>query len=359
MDTIGLDLHKRESQLCIGRDDGSVEERRIATSRERFGAVLGNRAPARVLVEASTESEWVARHLEQLGHEVIVADPNFAPMYATRSRRTKTDRRDARTLMEACRLGAYRPAYRLSDERRHVRAELAVREALVRTRTRYIALAKALVRRDGLRVASGEAHLVPKRIAALELSECLRAELVPLFQILAPINEQIAAADRRIARRGACGCRDGALLATAPSIGSITASAIVATVDDVARFRSAHQFEAFLGLVPGERSSGEKRRIGRITKAGNSRVRYLLVEAGWRILRSKERRDRGAARVGAGDCRAPRQTDRRCGGGAPPGGDCSTRCGATVARTMRPSSGCRGRERWRCSERRLDRERSR
>src|SRR5207247_7434999 len=76
-------------------------------------------------------------------------------------------------------------------------------------------------------------------------------------------------------------------LATAPSIGPITASAIVTTVDDVTRFVSAHQFEAFLGLVPGERSSGEKRRIGHITKAGNSRVRYLLVEAGWRILRSK------------------------------------------------------------------------
>jgi hypothetical protein len=78
-----------------------------------------------------------------------------------------------------------------------------------------------------------------------------------------------------------------ALLATAPSIGPVTASAIVATVDDITRFHSAHQFEAFIGLVPGERSSGEKRRVGRITKAGNSRVRYLLVEAGWRILRSK------------------------------------------------------------------------
>jgi len=76
------------------------------------------------------------------------------------------------------------------------------------------------------------------------------------------------------------------LLASAPSIGPVTASAVVATVDDITRFPSAHQFEAFLGLVPGERSSGEKRRIGRITKAGNSRVRYLLVEAGWRILRA-------------------------------------------------------------------------
>ncbi len=123
MDTIGVDLHKRESQLCILGEDGAVTERRIATSRERFMAVLGGRAPARVLVEASTESEWVARHLEALGHEVVVADPNFAPMYATRSRRVKTDKRDARTLAEACKLGAYRSAHRTSDAKRHMRAQ--------------------------------------------------------------------------------------------------------------------------------------------------------------------------------------------------------------------------------------------
>jgi len=118
------------------------------------------------------------------------------------------------------------------------------------------------------------------------LSDTLSAELLPLFEVMAPINEQSAAADRRIATLVAAD-PDMRRLATAPSIGPITASAIVTTVDDVTRFVSAHQFEAFLGLVPGERSSGEKRRIGRITKAGNSRVRYLLVEAGWRILRTK------------------------------------------------------------------------
>lgn len=286
MDTIGLDLHKRESQLCIGQDDGTIIEKRIATTHDRFTAMLGDRPPARILLEASTESEWVARHLESLGHEVIVADPNFAAMYATRSRRTKTDRRDARTLMEACRLGAYRRAHRVSDARRHVRAQLAVREALVRTRTRYVSIAKALVRRDGLRVAASESHLVAKRISALELSPALGNELAPLFTVLAPINEQIAAADRQLAVL----CEEDpivALLATAPSVGAITASAVVATIDDISRFASAHQFEAFLGLVPCERSSGEKRRVGAITKAGNARVRYLLVEAGWRILRSK------------------------------------------------------------------------
>src|SRR5438552_3361794 len=97
MDTIGVDLHKRETQLCIGQADGSITEQRIMTSRERFTSVLGHRPPARILVEASTESAWVACQLESLGHEVIVADPTRAPMCALRARRVKPDRADART----------------------------------------------------------------------------------------------------------------------------------------------------------------------------------------------------------------------------------------------------------------------
>lgn len=286
MYTIGLDLHKLQSQLCIGHPDGKMEERRIATTRERFTGVLGGHLPGRILLEASTESEWVARHLEAMGYEVIVADPNFAPMYATRSRRTKTDRRDARTLKEACELGAYRRAYRSSDARRHVRAELAVRDALVRTRTRYIALIKSVLRRDGFRLNSAASHLFEERIGKLETSAELRAEVQPLLALLGPLNAQIEAADARMNEVVEV---DAAvrLLTSIPGIGAITASAVVATIDDITRFDSPHRFEAYLGLVPGELSSGEKRRVGPITKAGNKRVRYLLVEAAWRILASK------------------------------------------------------------------------
>ena len=67
----------------------------------------------------------------------------------------------------------------------------------------------------------------------------------------------------------------------------MTASAFVATIGDIKRFRTAHELEAYLGLVPSERSSGEKRQLGHITKAGNGRMRWLLVEAAWQILRSK------------------------------------------------------------------------
>ncbi len=101
-----------------------------------------------------------------MGHEVVAADPNFAPMYATRSRRVKTDKRDARTLAEACKLEAYKPAHRTSDARRHLRAQLAVREALVRTCTRYISLMRALVRREGFQVGSGSTEAFAQRLEA-------------------------------------------------------------------------------------------------------------------------------------------------------------------------------------------------
>jgi hypothetical protein len=88
MDHIGIDVHKRDSQIYILAEGGEIVEQRIRTEPERFAAVLGTRPRARIVIEASTDSEWVARCLEAFGHEVIVADPNFAPMYATRTRGT-------------------------------------------------------------------------------------------------------------------------------------------------------------------------------------------------------------------------------------------------------------------------------
>jgi len=241
MDTIGLDLHKRESQLSIIDSKGKITEQRIVTSRERFTAVLGDRAPCRILLEASTESEWVARHLESLGHEVIVADPGFAPMYATRSKRVKTDKRDARTLAQACMLGAYRVTHRVSAEQRHVRNELAVRDSLVRTRTRYVAFIKAAVRREGLRLSQGTPQRTASKLEAIELSEEVLQELGPILGLLSPLNEQIDAANERLSQLS----KDKPLvrrLMTAPGVGAVTALAFVASLDEVARFKGAHQW---------------------------------------------------------------------------------------------------------------------
>src|SRR5437899_5710726 len=226
MDHIGIDVHKRESQIYLLAEDGEIIERRIRTEGERFAAVLGDRPRARIRLEASTESEWVARCLEGLGHEVIVADPNFAPMYATRTRKVKTDRRDARALQEACLLGAYRPAHRLSDTQRHVRGRLAVRDALVRTRTGAIALTRALLRRHGWRVPTGSAETFSRRVMALSLPGRLLSEVAPLLAVMRTVNQQLAYSDEVIEHVARPDTRVQRLQ-TVPSVGPVTAAAFV------------------------------------------------------------------------------------------------------------------------------------
>ncbi len=206
-------------------------------------------------------------------------------MYATRSRRVKTDRRDARTLCEACRLGAYRPAHRTSDRQRHVRAKLAVREAIVRTRSKYISLIRALLRRDGLRVAAGTARSFCARLECLPLSAELRVEAAPLRRAVGKCQRATQASRRR---NGATRHRRPGDQAVNDRAGRRTGHGgrFVSTLDDVSRFPDAKQARAYLGLVPSEYSSGERQQRGRIAKAGPNRARYLLVEAAWALMRS-------------------------------------------------------------------------
>jgi transposase len=291
MNYIGIDVHKNSCQVCVLTEDGELIERRIKTTRDSFDALLGGQAPAKILVESSTESEWVARHLEAIGHEVIVADPNFAPMYATRDKRIKTDRRDARALCEACRLGAYRPAHRTSDAQRGIRAHLAVRDTLVRTRAKYISLIGALARQEGCRIGRGTSANFAARVAQARLPLHVLTQIEPLLIMLEALNEQIRKADERLAEvvRGDEVVRR---LCSVPGVGPVTATTFAATLDGASRFRGAKHVRSYLGLVPREYSSGEKQHRGRISKAGNRRARALLVEAAWSLLRWKTERTR-------------------------------------------------------------------
>jgi transposase len=318
MDHIGIDVHKRESQIYILAEDGEIIERRIRTEPARFAAVLGDRPRARMLIEASTDSEWVARCLEALGHEVIIADPNFAPMYATRSRKVKTDRRDARALAEACLLGAYRPAHRLSDPQRHVRGRLGVRDALVHTRTRYISVIRALLRQYGYHVPSGSAGSFSDRVRSLPLPGRLLSVVAPLLALMCHLNQQLAYSDATIEHLAVQDPRVPRLRSV-PSIGPVTAAAFLAAIDDVGRFHHAHQLEAYLGLVPREYSSGETQRRGPITKAGHSRVRWLLIPSRALDPAPPAPRGRSPLDLGPAHRHAPGQVRRRRRTGPPPG----------------------------------------
>jgi transposase len=293
-----IDLHLKRSLIRIVDEIGQpVVARSVATSREGLTAVFGGRAPMRVLLETGTESEWVAQAVEACGHAVVVADPNYALMYGHRSRRIKTDRRDVAALAEACRLGIYRRAHRVSAAQRQCRRELRVREQLIRVRTQAINLLRAQLRQEGHRLPSGSAATVPARYArvAQALPAAVHAALAPLIDLLTHLAPRLATAQRETQQRAAADPVTS-LLMTLPGIGPVTALSYRATVDDVGRFAEAGSVSAFFGLVPYEDSSAERQHRGRITKAGPSTPRSLLIQAAWVVWRH---RPQGALQVWA------------------------------------------------------------
>ena len=100
-------------------------------------------------------------------------------MFTTRSKKVKTDLRDARTLCGACRLRAYRPAHRTGERQRRVSVQLAVRETMVRTQSKYPSLVRALTRAQGLRLPGGRASSFASRVELLEMPDWLRDEIPP------------------------------------------------------------------------------------------------------------------------------------------------------------------------------------
>jgi transposase len=281
-----IDLHLRYSQIRIVDGDGRVvREKRVVTSREALTTAVAGVGEIRVLLETGTESEWVAQTLEQAGHAVIVADPNYAPMYGEVRRRVKTDRRDVAALAEANRRGWYRPAYRRSAGQRAVQQILRSRRQLVAMRTGTISVLRALLRQEGSRLPSGSSAQVSARLARLVIPPGLTETLAPLQRTIAQLTREIATIDTRLAAQAA----DDAVvqrLQSVPGVGPVVALTFRATLDQVARFTHAGQVSALLGLVPREDSSAERRHRGHITKAGPGELRSLLVQAAWACWRS-------------------------------------------------------------------------
>jgi transposase len=276
-----IDLHMRVSQIRIIDDAGvTLRDQRVPTTRDRLTQVFASHGAMRILLETGTESEWVAQALEAAGHTVIVADPNYAPMYGEVTRRVKTDRRDVAALAEANRRGWYRAAHRTSATQRATKQILRSRRFLVQMRSGAVSVVRSLLRQDGYRLASGSCETVPTRVARLTLSTTLQQTLAPLCRQIAALTTEIRAIDGRVQERTAT---DPIVtrLRSVPGVGPIVATTYRAFVDRHDRFGHAGQVSAAIGLVPREDSSAERRHRGHITKAGPRELRSLLIQAAW------------------------------------------------------------------------------
>ncbi|MFC1543660.1 IS110 family transposase [Gemmatimonadota bacterium] len=282
--TIGLDLGDRHSHFCVLDQAGKVIERgHLVTSAKSFRAWFGKRDLCRVVIEACGISPWVDRLLIELGFEAVVANPRKMRLIYLND--TKNDQVDAEYL---ARLGRLDPA--LLSPIRHRRAEtmtdratLRSRELMVRTRTRLINHVRGIVKTAGGRVPRLWPDSFSKK-AQDYIPDELRLTLEPILEEITRINVQIRDYDERIEYLAQEKYPETELLTQVPGVGTLTALAYVLTIEDPYRFTKSRQLGSYLGLRPRQDDSGDRRTQLRITKAGDSMLRKLLVQCANHIL---------------------------------------------------------------------------
>ncbi len=292
--TIGLDLAKTVFQVHGADGDGLP----VVRKKLRRGQVLeffASVPPCLVGLEACASAHYWARELQALGHEVRLIPPQYVKPFV---KTNKNDAADAEAICEAMVRPTMRFAAVKSADQQAVLMLHRSRELLVRQRTMLINALRGHCGEFGMIAAQG-ARKVAALIEVIEdpddcrLPALARDALGSLVGQLRAAEAQIAALEKELTawhRSSEASLR----LAAIPGIGVITATALVATVGDARQFRSARQFAAWLGLVPRQRSSGGKDRLGRISKRGDGYLRRLLVHGARIVLfwsrRKKEMR---------------------------------------------------------------------
>jgi transposase len=287
MRSVGLDLGARHIAFCEIRD-GAVIRKMSFRRLSELKAVLGPGAePARVAFEACREGWHVHDQLTQWGHEPLMIDTTRVRRLGIGQHGRKNDAIDAEVIALAVEQGRLPLAHVLSPARRKLRAKLSVRGELVDMRARQVTLIRGLARAAGTPLPSSATTTFLKHVSEATLDSATRELIAPLVATLAVAEEQIAALDAELAQMVA---KDPLVMicASAPGVGVIVAASFVSVLDDAKRFRNADAVASYFGLAPSEATTGgpQNRRLGGITKQGNTHARAMLVQAAWQIIRA-------------------------------------------------------------------------
>jgi transposase len=287
--TIAVDVAKSVFEVAVSRRPGRVAERHRLT-RQRFARFLAEQPPATVVMEACGMAHHWGREAQARGHQVRLLPPRDVRPYV---RGNKTDRSDATGLLEANRNEAIRPVPVKSVEQHALAGLHRMRAAWMAARTARLNTLRGLLRELGVVLPTGARQVVP-RVWEL-VSDADSGLPDSLRPVLAEAAREVAELERRIhdvevqleglAHQSPLVRR----LRTVPGVGLLTATAIVAAVGDLKRFPSARHFASSLGLTPRESSSGNVRRLGRITKRGDPYLRMLLIHGARSVLHHAKR----------------------------------------------------------------------
>lgn len=279
MTIVGCDFHPGWQQIAVlDIETGEVRELKLSNGNgeaERFYRQLP--APALIGLEASGNSQWFEDLLARLGHEVWIGDA--ARIRASYVRKQKTDRRDAAHILTLLLENRFPRLWRPSAAQRDLRQLLIHRHKLVGIRARvknglqHLMLNRGVQLKRKLWSQAGQ-----QALRDLPLEGWAEKRRQDLLQLLTPLEEHVHELDQAV-ENAAVGNPQAQLLMTQPGVGPITALAFVLTLGDVTRFQRGKQVASYLGLIPSEHSSSNRRRLGSITKQGNPFLRMLLVES--------------------------------------------------------------------------------
>ncbi len=282
--TMAVDLAKSVFEVAVSKHPGHVSERHRVT-RTQFLRFFSQRPPTTVLLEACGSSHHWGRQLQALGHTVKLLPVHFVRPYVVRN---KTDRTDAKAILEAARNQEIHSVPLKSVSQQALMGLHRLRSGWLATRTARINSVRGLLREFGFTIPLGSHLVVPKAQEIIEdtdssLPDSLRPALRSACDEIRKLEQLIAAVERQL-KQVAVQTPVVSRLLTIPGVGLLTATALMAFVGDIQRFPTARHFASYLGLTPRERSSGLTRRLGAISKRGDTYLRMLLIHGARAVL---------------------------------------------------------------------------
>lgn len=285
---IGIDLHKHTQTWVALSEDGQSKlfTRTFPVTPEgvHAGVCLAQSLGGEkivVAIEPVCGWVWVVALLREAGLEVHISNPRKVKAIADSLQ--KTDENDAHTLARLCRTGLMYESTEVSPEMQKLRSLVRERSFLIRIRASMKCRLESVVTRKGRHTIKGSLSTKKgtESIIASGEEEWKRA-----LATITDMSMYIKELDREVTRHAKAPIPT--LLMSIPGVGAVTAVSIWAEVGEFSRFSSADKLCAFAGLVPTERSSGGVQRLGHITRAGSTILRYVLVETAMRVRESEK-----------------------------------------------------------------------
>lgn len=284
--TIAVDLAKSVFQVSFAnRADRIIDRKRL--TRAQFERLIVTHEPTTIVMEACASAHHWCRLATAHGHEAKQLHPFYVRPYV---RRNKTDAADADALIRANRDPQLKPVPTKQPDQQALQGIHRIRQQIIQTRTQRINLARSLAAEYGLSLPRGSAGISNKlRSKADQLPGLLVPNYLTILEDIDLLKNQVEQIDRQLVQI-ADQHATAICLMSIPGVGVMTATALIASVPDIHRFKRGRQFAAWLGITPREHSSGNTRRLGRISKQGNEQLRTLIIHGARSLMLQARRR---------------------------------------------------------------------